>query len=81
MKHLRHLSALLLAVTLALAAGFVASPAPLLAAAIAQASGPAIQGYYESNVIPGEGDTPDLVVGLLLYEDGTAKVISKLLAG
>jgi hypothetical protein len=76
MTRLRRISALLLAVTLALTLGMIPATTPLLAASVAQADDPAILGYYESDLIPGEGDTPDLVVGLILYEDGTAEVIS-----
>lgn len=76
MRLLRRIPALLLAVTLALAVGIVPATALLLAAPAAQEEGPAILGYYQSDVIPGEEGAPDLVVGLILYEDGTAEVIS-----
>jgi hypothetical protein len=72
----QRISAWLTALILALAVGIVPAPTLLLAAPAAQATEPAIVGYYESEVIPGEGDTPDLIVGLVLYEDGSAEVIS-----
>ncbi len=76
MTLLRRIPALLLAVILALAVGIVPAPALLLAAPIAQTIDPTGDRYYESDLIPGTGETPDLVVGLLLYEDGSAEVIS-----
>src|SRR5690554_466399 len=73
MNLLRRVPALLLAVTLALAVGIVPAPALLLAAPAAQAGEPALLDYYEGvMVIDGE----DVTVGLLLYDDGTAEVIS-----
>ena len=81
MTLVRRIPALLLAVTLALAVGIVPAPTLLLAAPAAQASEPAVQGYYESDLIPGVGGNPDLVVGLRLYEDGTAEVISEYQTG
>jgi hypothetical protein len=76
MTQLRRISAPLLAVVLALTLAIGLAPTLLLAAPAAQETTPAIVGYYESAVIPGNDDTPDLVVGLILYEDGSAEVLS-----
>lgn len=76
MRLLRRIPALLLAVTLALAIGLMPVSTLLLAAPAAQPSGTTVFGYFESEVIPGGGNSPDLVVGLLLYEDGSAELVS-----
>src|SRR3712207_1434681 len=76
MIRLQRIPAILLAVVLALTVAIGPAPTLLLAAPVAQESEPAIFGYYESDVIAGDEDTPDLVVGLILYEDGTAEVLS-----
>lgn len=76
MKYLRRMPALLLALILALGVGFGLAPTTLLAAPAAQGvEDPAVTGYYESDVLE-SADSPGLVVGLILYEDGSADVIS-----
>ncbi|MCC6455732.1 MAG: copper resistance protein NlpE N-terminal domain-containing protein [Caldilineaceae bacterium] len=78
MTLLRRVPTLLLALVLALAVG--TGPAPLMAASpvapVIQESEPAIIGSYRSNVIPGDANTPDMVAELILYDDGSAEVVS-----
>ena len=75
MKQLRRIPAVLLALVLALTMGIGPVPTALLAAPAAQETDPAITGYYESDVLE-SADSPGLVVGLFLYEDGSAEVTS-----
>src|SRR5215207_5995934 len=77
----RRTPALLLAVTLALALGLIPAPTLLLAAPVAQGDAPAVMGYFQSELIPGSGDNPELVVSVVLYDDGTAEVISDYPSG
>jgi hypothetical protein len=76
MKLLRRIPALLLTLILALGVGISPVPSALLAAPVAQETeDPAVTAYYESDVLE-SADSSGLVVGLILYEDGSAEVIS-----
>ena len=77
MKQLRRIPPLLLAALLALT--LAVGPAPLrVLAAPTQQTAPAVVGYFESDVLPA-ADTPGLVVGLYLYDDGSAELTSDYL--
>ena len=77
MKQLRRIPPLLLAALLALT--LAVGPPPLRAlAAPTQQPAPELVGYFESGVLP-TADTPGLVVGLYLYDEGSAELTSDYL--
>jgi hypothetical protein len=74
---LRRIPAALFAALLALSTGIGVAPHAVLAAPSAQADATLV-GYFESEVLP-SADSAGLVVGLSLYEDGSAEVSSDYL--
>ena len=62
-----------LAMTLMMALTIALAPAVLLAAPAVQAAGPAVIGFYQSEVIP-TGDDSGLQISLTLYDDSSAEL-------